>query len=294
MKKTMALLLAIMMCLSLCACGGENGQASAGTSKSAEAYASALQLLEESAVSSEQISEKIKEAYDLLISLEDYEDTQAYLSKITQKEVCVEKEVVGYDAFGQVDSIGSQIHSYGYNYCGLLTYEKIYPWQNEYYSEYNSDGQIMVRTCYNNGNIKWREEHSYDKNSLCVSINRTYNDGQISQVFLEYDSDEKIIKEAISDDRDIVYTYDKEGRIFEKTWLDELDGLPLIVHKYSYAQNGTISKVEEWTYGGEKYAGEYLYTYEGEKLASIEFYSESKQIKNRETYTYETLYFYNP
>lgn len=294
MKKTMALLLAIMMCLSLCACG-EISQQEESSGKKEDIYAVALLLLEESQ-STENASEKVKEAYELLVSLGEYEDAKGYLDKITQKELCVLKASETYDAFGQRGRVENI--SYKYDRVGRLLSESFENFANmTIYVEYDSNNRVSTKTSKINDTIRYVATYSYNDAGLCISYAEKLASGEVFEFSYEYDARGNCVKESNNSAGGIKTqnTYNAADELISK---EKFVGGRLVEaykYEYTYNENGNIQrkKVEGFS-NEETYIHTESYTYDNGNLTLIETYDEKQNLVAKEIYTYETLYFYNP
>lgn len=296
MKKAISLVLALIMCLSLCACGESSQQAESGGKKE-DIYASALLLLEESQSTEENASEKVKEAYELLVSLGEYEGAKDYLSKITSKEVCVLKETVQYDAFEQI--LESSTVSYEHDAFGRVICETNSAWGQSIYTEYNAEGNVEKTILTdgdlkNGGHILSEYTYSYNEDSKMTVRFEKRASGREQKIYYKYDNKGNLVKVESEKGTFDTYAYDELNRLVEMNYYLSSDSLGMS-EKYFYDDNGSLCKKETVYPQGDLF--EAIYTYSGEQPILVETYNMNnspQSLASKETYTYETLYFYNP
>lgn len=293
MKKAISLVLALIMCLSLCACGESSQQAESGGKKE-DIYASALLLLEESQGAEENASEKVKEAHELLVSLGEYEDAKEYLAKITQQEVCVAKEKTNYDAFGQP---GSYTISYQYDTSARLASEYDDSEGMTKYFEYDAGNRVVSETRKVFDQIIYVGTYSYNGDGQCTLHTAKHNSGLTVETFYHYDENGNQIKESymLGDiDNEVTFAYNDAGLLIEK----RKAGVGGYTYKYEHICGDTGDVQKRIVDFASDYHTPYIhtenYTYDNGNLTLIETYDEKQNLVAKETYTYETLYFYNP
>lgn len=211
MKKALSLILALIMCLSLCACGGEPDVETQGsmaeipttenhydvtTAPSStdteptdtmptedpeknERYEYALSLLSKD-IHPEQGNE-FKEAYEILTELDDYKDAKEYLSRFT-----IIPNVLLFWTGSELNAFGEVIEEVVCNYCydaqGQIilgpTFDCYQPRTSPddyiYLYTYNSDGRVIEKQLFEYQAPQFPDHPPYSK--LISSLLLTYND----------------------------------------------------------------------------------------------------------------------
>ena len=321
MKKTISLLLALVMCLSLCACGGGNDtpetkgneennaptESQVETTDAPEAtedpaieaerekqYNTALTKLETSMFNSQ--SAAFKEAYEILSQLGDYKDAQAYLARFTIiPNVCLMETHSKANAFGEEEY--SYSIDYGYNADGKVAYD----------AKGCSDSIDPQAT---------RTIYTY-KEGLVIEEVRVMGTMTDQKVSITYDElGNAIQKDYLNADGTTstqTFTYDDMGRLTTMMWVESN-----FIYEYTYDDNGVLIRVvgegnhatetTEYSYDtdgnlvnesitlkvpGAKQFSSKSYFYENGNLVRVEENSEQNGLVVI-TYTYGDYYCYTP
>lgn len=270
MKKAISLLLALMLCLSLCACGGGNdapetkgneeidnpieNQVETTEDPALEAerekqYNIALRKLETSVFDGQ--SAAFKEAYEIFAQLGDYKDAQAHLEKYTilpdmrLMETCSE-----VNAFGE--EVNSCSRDYGYDAEGKTVYDP-----KDCSTPYDS----TTRTIY-----------TYNEEGVVIEEVRISGTMTVQKTSITHDEVGNVIKKESLDADGTTTTqtfdYDAMGRL--ETMMEVLVVEPYgdtykVTSKYTYDDNGVLVSVVEKGDGGTE-TTEYAYDANGNLL----------------------------
>ena len=268
MKKALCLILALVMCLSLCACSEDvpNGTTTATenntdtsniqtettedeTEKQVK-YDYALAQLEASKTDYTDPSALVKEAYDILIELDSFKDAKNYLQQITIiQDVCILIESFQTNAFGEKTDqyefprgydLESRLSWFSYHEyipgfetpkCDLVY---IYSYENN-----GRVGSLTYKNAVKNETISIRT-NQYDENGKITAETVQYSGGSISVYNHEYNAAGQCIK-SLYDGWYEEFKYDEKGHKIEMVKC--FDNGYKYVEKYYYNDSGDIIQI---------------------------------------------------
>ena len=273
MKKVLSLLLALSICLPLCACGGANNHDDSNHNESSnpvdntepqnttehgiveDKYQAAIGRLQEylssgyfqdKNVSDEWFSGNaaLNYLYESFIALDGYKDSAEYVSRFTvmPDKLCYVVEIATDNSGNIRKSID---YEYTYNKDGTIIIlqgtkanEDILggPYPYRYFYEYNEDGSISKITAkVGDDMIDATITPQYDSSGNMVYRHVQWNNHEETHTF-SYDSNGNCIASQVGGYQS-EYTYDISGKLLQekRTILNKT-----IITTYTYDQNGRI------------------------------------------------------
>ncbi|MBP3313040.1 MAG: hypothetical protein J6K84_00070 [Oscillospiraceae bacterium] len=222
MKRILCLMLALVMLLSLTACGGgtasenkENNNGGASQQDPApqdpdddekddreETYQQVLKLLGE---------KNFEEAYKLLQKIQGYKDTLTMLTKFVWKPL---KAVHSNDAGADLTTYYTYTYD-DHGYAIASTYESDVI-SNSYTYENVYDDLGRIKSVTSNSSVGYQTIINYiynEKGQLsCLSSN--YNGSYVQDIFYYYNDLGQVIREEVPDTESVTeYTYDEKGNV---------------------------------------------------------------------------------
>ncbi len=291
-KRFLALLLALIMCLSLAACGGDKDSEEEKKDEEkieqtekeqekkktpADYYNDALKYLSEN---------KDNEAYKAFVNAEGYSDSAEYLKKFEgfcSKEITSLKSspdetlnirTYEYDEYGRVTKSTLDHKTTGNYEMDEYTYDK---------AGNVIEHRITPSTSPNEAPDPVTYRYEYDANNNCIkeSFVEYYTDGTDRVTEFVYDSSNRLVKKYVPSNAYIGYTdsyeykYDNEGKLVKEIYTDTYFAKETII-EYSYNENGLLIKKgnESFKYDNngnlinhqigpsDNYADKYTYEYD--------------------------------
>lgn len=310
--KKIALFLAIILCLSLCACTTPQNQQEDPTkddpAKEAQYQAAleSLKVFEEARDLEIHLSDPesyykaMKDSYDLWAGLGDYKDAKEYVSRFTVvDDVLLYEATVDQDVFGQKQLRLSETKLYGYDA------NKNWVWDIDYGTKFH----VLAYTPQNSPCVATRV---YDENNRLISIDEYVGDTLECRCTYTYDSSGNLLTETITkrSGQVVVVTYEPDGSWaasdgeFVKNILNEKgqvtgemrNGLFRYLYLYTYDENGHKVKAlrynvdASWTPTENNKETEIVWSYKNGICTQYEstiFRNGAKKTTITSTYTYE-------
>ena len=322
MKKAISLLLALVLCLSLCACGGGNDtpetkgneennaptESQVETTDAPEAtedpaieaerekqYNIALAKLETSIFNGQ--SAAFKEAYEILSQLGDYRDAQAYLARFT-----ILPNMRLMETYSKTNVFGEEEYSYsmdyGYNADGKIAYDakgcstSFDPYATRTIYTYNEDGIVVEETRVVGSMTDQKTTIIYNADGTVAQKDYLSADGTVSTQTFAYDDAGKLTTMVwVESEATYEYTYNDNGVLISvvgkgKGYTETTE--------YSYDTDGNlVNESITLKVPGAKLFSSKSYFYENGNLVRVEENSEQNGLVVI-TYTYGDYYCYTP
>ena len=298
MKKWLALFLAVVMVLSLAACGKDKKEDNAKNDKKGDKTTVDVAALYDDAMAKIN-SGNYEEAYLLLKDVKNTKENKNLIA-LKNKLVWMPVEILRSNET-------KLLCTYDKNGNPLSQFVN---WDGEYRAEYAYDpnGHLLTQKEYEDGELRLTTTYTYDQNGNCLTEKRTYHDGgdDWSLCTYTYTADGLLAtQEWTNSDGDwstYRYTYNKDGNCTHRTSIDEDDE---ITTTYTYDANGNCLTEEnsrrKYVYTYDKYGNlltekcsyareewdEYIYTYDANGNLLTEAYSDSFGDWDKTTYTYD-------
>lgn len=277
MKKTLSIVLSVLLLLSLTACGQKAEKPAETASPEDANYVAAMAKLEEG---------NLTEAYDLFKL-----STDPKAAAELEKFVFVPTTVTRKNSNGR-----DLVHTFTYNEQGnlLSAVDKgDYSWTMDTDSAvtytYDAMGNLLSRESRYKDEV-YRTVYTYDEkgNELTYAYYNVYGDIQNSYTNT-YDEQGRLAKTEHYDRLDAaekyteVFTYDEQDRVLTRT-ITRADSEPT-VHTYVYAEDGSYQK----SYSGSTYAYTYWYDKEGRTVKHEVVYKETNEVQEYSETRYDEM-----
>lgn len=287
MKRTLSLILALILCMFLFACQSSGSSPSESPEEQAQKlidYNKALDLLDNAkAMDSLDCYNDMQKAYAILADLGNYKDVQTILARF---EACIlEAETLegkidysiytndGLLLWSNSGARGAFTCTYTYNNAGQITKKLCTTPQVSYYYSYEYDAEGNMSMEYYSG-------YSMPSGSYSAESTRHYSD-------YSYDSDGRLLSKkatlATGDIMTYTYTYDNAGRLIQEVWYTVLAD-----DEAAYWKITDTTNTYTYTYDdtGRKNA-------ESHKYQSTKLNGQTSENISDTTYTYKNGYYYH-
>lgn len=238
MKKTIALLLALVMGLSLFACGGGNvttetkgeGDSNENQVETTADPAAGVELEKQFNIAMFKLDTSIfngqtaafKEAYGILSQLGDYKDAQAYLDRFTIiPDVCL------METYSKINAFGEEEYSYSVDYGYSADGKTLFDAKNcNKYSDpmatrtvytYNNEGVVIEESIVSGGTTQEKVTITHNADGSVAQKDHLYADGTVSTQ---------------------TFAYDDAGRLITMVWVEAGS-----TYEYAYDDNGLLVSV---------------------------------------------------
>lgn len=220
-------------------------------------YAEALSLL---------ANGQYAEAYDIFVELENYEDSQEYLSHFRYVPIKIYPSYYDESEHRITNHIEYVLNSNGLPTSVISSYGGSDKYTVEYV--YDDEGRIIKEFNSTSSN-PYSFEYEYDLNGNLVKRTYTYS-GNISTIEYTYNSLNQLIEELSTDANGetsiIQYKYNSRGNLIEKVY-------SWSVHKYLYdSHDRLVSDVRTYS-NGNKDILEYTYDINGNLTMEVNKYA---------------------
>ena len=249
MKKIAAALLALLLCLTLCACGKSEAVIAVESmiSQLGEITLDSEEAIIASEIAYGNLSEKEKEKVENYPVLLDARDAYEKIPKFV--EVAVEKEI--WVVSKEESLLGTYEYSgYEYNDQGQITQfvrAQLLGFRKSevlHYLEYDDQGRLVSENSVSG--------YGYEK------VNYVYNaEGYIEREYWTSDFSVENGKEFI-----YTYTFDENGQIAMKTCTN-INSDYVLEYTYVYNEDGTVARERQHSNSGSTYITEYVYDENG-------------------------------